>query len=107
MSEKASRPAFCPFIYRNEVDIFLEFDNMVLRFPKTEGGMAKALKHVPSIEPLVLKPHTCAENGTAAKRVAAKSPKKKVSRKPGVALSDDESRVLSGLLEGLKEGKGK
>ena len=48
-ASKATRPAFCPFIYTDGETLYLEFDSMVLRFPFTEGGLGKALKHVPNV----------------------------------------------------------
>lgn len=43
------RPPFCPFVYTDHETIYLEFEGQVLAFPLTEGGFAKALKHVPNI----------------------------------------------------------
>lgn len=43
------KPAFCPFIYRDQHHIYLEFTNHVQRFPFTDGGLFKALRHIPSI----------------------------------------------------------
>lgn len=48
-ASRASRPAFCPFAYHDGETLYLEFDSMVLRFPYTEGGLAKALKHIPNV----------------------------------------------------------
>jgi hypothetical protein len=50
MSDRpAQKPDFCPFIYRTRDEIFLEFDALVLRFPFAEGGLSKALQHIPDI----------------------------------------------------------
>lgn len=50
MSDRpAQKPAFCPYIYHDGVDIFLEFDSVVLRFTKSEGGLSKALQHIPNV----------------------------------------------------------
>jgi hypothetical protein len=46
---KPSKPDFCPYIYSDAESLFLEFDGLVLRFPLTEGGLSKALKHIPCI----------------------------------------------------------
>ncbi len=46
---RATRPAFCPFIYHDGESLYLEFDAQVIRFPYTEGGLHKALKHIPNV----------------------------------------------------------
>lgn len=43
-----SDPIF-PTIYKDSLDIYLEFPTYTLRFPFTEAGLHKALKHIPSI----------------------------------------------------------
>ncbi len=48
-ASKASRPAFCPFIYHDSESLYLEFEGQVLRFTYTEAGLHKALKHIPNI----------------------------------------------------------
>ena len=46
----AKRPAFCPYVYSDGESLFLEFDSgMALRFPFTEGGLSKALRHIPNV----------------------------------------------------------
>ena len=47
-----------PLIFRDSESIYLEFPSIpdgpqgyVLRFPVTEGGFAKACKHIPDISP--------------------------------------------------------
>ena len=35
-------------IYRDGDSLYLEFPTLVLRFPFTEGGLQKALKHIPN-----------------------------------------------------------
>lgn len=51
MSDRpAQRPAFCPFVYHDGVDLFLEFESgTVLRFAFTEGGISKAMRHIPNV----------------------------------------------------------
>ena len=44
------KPAFCPFIFRDQHHIYLEFEKQVLRFPYTDGGLFKALRHIPNIQ---------------------------------------------------------
>lgn len=44
------KPSFCPFIYRDQHHIYLEFERQVLRFPFTDGGLFKALRHIPNIQ---------------------------------------------------------
>ena len=46
---KPTKPDFCPYIYRDAESLFLEFEGQVLRFTFTEGGLSKALKHIPNI----------------------------------------------------------
>lgn len=46
-------PALAPTIYTDTHSIYLEFPGkpgQVLKFPFTEGGLFKALKHVPKLE---------------------------------------------------------
>jgi hypothetical protein len=38
-----------PTIYCNHESLFLDFGTMVLPFPFTEGGLGKALAHIPNI----------------------------------------------------------
>jgi hypothetical protein len=38
-----------PTIYRSHDTLFLDFGTMVLPFPFTEGGLSKALQHIPNI----------------------------------------------------------
>lgn len=38
-----------PTIYRNHESLFLDFGTMVVPFPFTEGGLSKALAHIPNI----------------------------------------------------------
>lgn len=46
----AKRPAFCPYVYHDNETLFLEFDSgMVLCFTFTEGGLHKALQHIPNV----------------------------------------------------------
>lgn len=42
-------PPLSPTIYRSHDTIFLDFGTMVLPFPFTEGGLGKALQHIPNI----------------------------------------------------------
>lgn len=71
------RPAFCPFIYTDGVDLFLEFNQSVLRFTFTEGGLHKALAHIPNVtrQPGFVRPNS----GNIADRVLTKPVK--VARK--------------------------
>lgn len=45
----AERPEFCPWIYKDMENLYLEFEGCTLRFPLTEGGAAKLLAHVPNV----------------------------------------------------------
>jgi hypothetical protein len=78
------KPDFCPYIYSDGVDIFLEFTTMVMRFPLCDGGLAKALKHVPNVArqpgylsggsnviPINNKPHTPKPKFTISRRTLA------------------------------------
>ena len=50
MSDRPSqRPAFCPFIYRDRDNLYLEFANHVERFAFTDGGLNRALRHIPDV----------------------------------------------------------
>ena len=50
MTSRTTLAAFAPRVYRDARTIFLELPSGdTLKFPLTEGGMAKALKFVPSI----------------------------------------------------------
>ena len=52
---KATHPAHCPFIYHDRDNLYLEFSgHWVLSFAFTEGGLHKALAHIPDITPLRL-----------------------------------------------------
>ena len=42
-------PPLCPSIYRDHDTLYLDFGTMVLPFPFTEGGLGKALAHIPNI----------------------------------------------------------
>ncbi len=49
-AQRASRPAFCPFVYHDGESLYLEFDGQALRFAYTEGGLHRALKHIPNVK---------------------------------------------------------
>ena len=42
-------PPLCPTIYRSADTLYLDFGTMVVPFPFTEGGLGKALQHIPNI----------------------------------------------------------
>ncbi len=42
-------PPLCPSIYRDADTLYLDFGTMVVPFPFTEGGLGKALAHIPNI----------------------------------------------------------
>ncbi len=89
-----SKPPFCPFIYTDGVELFLEFDKMVLRFAFSEGGLHKALQHVPNIarQPGFLSGGSNLANGhTVKERVARKTPPATVSRR---TLQNRETKML-------------
>lgn len=47
-----TRPSFAPTIYHDGQSLFLEFagsPGQTLRFPFTEGGLSKALRHIPNV----------------------------------------------------------
>jgi hypothetical protein len=47
-----TRPEWCPLIYHDGQNLYLELPGspgQALRFPYTEGGLNKALKHIPNI----------------------------------------------------------
>jgi hypothetical protein len=42
-------PPLSPTIYRSYDTLYLDFGSMALAFPFTEGGLGKALAHIPNI----------------------------------------------------------
>jgi hypothetical protein len=42
-------PPLSPTIYRSADTLYLDFGTLVLPFPFTEGGLGKALAHIPNI----------------------------------------------------------
>ena len=42
-------PPLCPSIYRDHDTLYLDFGSMVVPFPFTEGGLSKALTHIPNL----------------------------------------------------------
>jgi hypothetical protein len=42
-------PPLCPSIFRSADTLYLDFGTMVLPFPFTEGGLGKALQHIPNV----------------------------------------------------------
>lgn len=70
------KPDLCPFIYHDAHDLYLEFETCVLRFAFTEGGLHRALKHIPDIAKY---PGYTPLNGKSAKptRIARKSQRKR------------------------------
>jgi len=42
-------PPLSPTIYRSADTLYLDFGTMVLPFPFTEGGLSKALTHIPNL----------------------------------------------------------
>ena len=47
MTKPTPHPHYA-IIYRDGDSLYLEFPTLVLRFPFTEGGLHKALKHIPN-----------------------------------------------------------
>ena len=81
-------------IYQDNSTLFLEFPTLVLRFPFTEAGLHKALKHIPSSS---AHPGYVARNGNipdhklnVSGKIARISPTTK--RKREVAKITDEQR---------------
>lgn len=93
-TDHPSHPPFCPFIYTDGRDIFLEFlgkdgtNPHVLRFAMTEGGLHKALKHVPNVAAM---PGFITGNSNVAGRLLANK------IKPKLTLRDQARRRIKGL----------
>jgi hypothetical protein len=75
---KASRPAHCPFVYHDRDNLYLEFEGMVLTFAFTEGGLTRALKHIPDITPFRLPARNASINRVLPKVAAATARKREI-----------------------------
>jgi hypothetical protein len=95
-------PQFCPMIYRDSTDIYLEFSNIVLKFPFSEGGLSKALKHIPDVTERPGYVQGASKLLNLPVTVA-----KKTKRRAAVRITDPEAEALNKVLEGLKEDKRK
>ena len=102
MSKPTPAPHYA-IIYQDHDSLYLEFPTLVLRFPFSEAGLHKALKHIPSSK---AHPGYVARNGnipdravSVSGRVARISPATR--RKREVAKITAEQR--SGVMELLRK----
>src|SRR5271163_2698074 len=86
-------PPFCPHIFRDSRTIYLEFEKMTLAFDFCEGGLNKALKHIPDI---TLHPGYVGST-PSANRLLPKTKQVKLNKKASV--SHDEAVEIMKLLE--------
>jgi hypothetical protein len=92
-------PPFCPYIYRDSQNLYLEFEKMTLKFPFTDGGLHKALAHIPDVT--VQPGYSVVRLGNITNRATKpKLPKTKLRK--GVAISDEQAAVLDELLKEIK-----
>lgn len=100
MSNKPSKPAFCPFIYHDGSTLFLEFDAMVLNFPYTEGGLGKALKHIPNVtkQPGFLSGRSNIASKVLPKVKIARITKHKREVKQALSISDRVRNAATALI---------
>lgn len=102
MSTKTTIAPFAPRIYRDSRTVYLELPSGdTLKFPLTDGGFAKALKHVPSIadQPGYL---------TGGRNILDKARPVKVARKTAKArkateVSDIKGGSLTEIVRNMKE----
>lgn len=88
-----------PTIYSDGLSLYLEWPTYALRFPFTEGGLAKALKHIPQLAPKLgyltggsnlLPPVAKVARVTSRKREAAQAP-------------EEVRSAIKDLIRGMKE----
>lgn len=96
------KPAFCPFIYSDGDSIFLEFSTCVLRFPFTEGGLHKALKHIPNVarQPGFVRPNS----GNVVDRLLPKIAKSTKAKREVQSFSQEQRNAAGALIRKLKMG---
>lgn len=84
-----------PIIYHDRDSLYLEFASHALRFPFTEGGLHKALRHIPSIRsaPGYIRP---GHQGNITPKLGPKLPR--------VAKATARKRELNGFSEEAKQG---
>ena len=75
---KATHPAHCPFIYHDRDNLYLEFSGHVLSFAFTEGGLHRALAHIPDITPLRLPGRNASINRVIPKVAKATARKREI-----------------------------
>jgi hypothetical protein len=95
-------PQFCPMIYHDSTDLWLEFEHIVLKFPFNEAGLHKALKHIPDVTERPGYVQGASKLLNLPVMVAKKARKRAVMR-----ITDAEAEGLNKVLEGLKEDKRK
>lgn len=91
----SKKPDFCPYIYRDERSIYLEFDGMTLAFDFTEGGLGKALKHVPNV---ALQPGFVASS-PVVNRVLPKAIKVKTAKRKAQDVPETMRDFLNDLID--------
>ena len=99
------KPPFCPYVYHDRDELFLEFDTLVLRFPFTEAGLSKALRHIPSItqHPGYTNGHSIAAFGLEKmKGHVAKRAKAKIAKLATPAQDARQAAAVDEFLAGVK-----
>jgi hypothetical protein len=92
-------PAFCPYIYRDSQNLYLEFEKMTLKFAFCDAGLHKALAHIPDIT--TAPGYSVMHVGNITNRTTRpKLPKTKLRK--GIAISDEQAAVLDELLKEIK-----
>lgn len=98
------KPDFCPYIYSDGVDIFLEFDHLVLRFPLTEGGLSKVLKHVPNIarQPGFLSGGQNISNGQKLPKVSPRTLRAREAKARAGKLSENAKSRIQEIIKKME-----
>lgn len=95
------KPSF-PTIYHDGISIFLEFPSHVLRFPYAEGGLSKALRHVPNV---TRHPGYLSGQSNIANRVLPKLSKTTKSKREIADFSSEQRNAASEVVRKMKVGE--
>lgn len=91
-----------PTIYRDATCLYLEFPNYALRFPFSEGGLNKAIRHIPNIDS---HPGYLTGRANVADRLLqskAKIAKGTVRKRELAKFTDEQRRSAAGIVRKME-----
>lgn len=94
-------PTSAPQVYLLGHEIILEWPTYALRFPKTEGGFAKVLKHVPTFAPPA--GYLSGGSNLVANKLLPKIAKSAKAKREIADFSEDQRQAASAALRKIDQ----